>query len=125
MEAIMKNDVNIERLATMTRTKRGSRGLREVAIEIGNISPSTLSRVENGKMPDLETFLLLCDWLEVSAAEFIRNTQSTTSEAEKASVANRVDILLRADKNLDPATANALAALVKAAYRDLSGNSQS
>lgn len=121
----MKNNINIEQLATMTRTKRGSRGLREVAIEIGNISPSTLSRIENGKMPDIETFLLLCDWLEVSAAEFIRNTQSTTSLEEKASVADTVDILLRADKNLDPATANALAALVKAAYRDLSGSSQS
>lgn len=118
----MSNYVDIEQLAAMIRTQRGSRGLREVAAEIGNISPSTLSRVENGKMPDMETFLLLCDWLEVSASEFIRHTQSDISEVEKANVANRVDILLRADKNLDPATANALAALVRAAYRDLSGN---
>ncbi|WP_218776787.1 hypothetical protein [Nostoc sp. T09] len=33
-----------------------------------------------------------------------------------------IAIQLRADKNLDPAIANALAFLVKAAYRDLSQN---
>ncbi|KYC41368.1 transcriptional regulator [Scytonema hofmannii PCC 7110] len=109
----------MNQLATIVRTKRGTRGLRETAKEIGNISPSTLSRVENGKMPDMETFLLLCDWLEVPPAELIKNTE----EAGNPSVLETPDaiaIQLRADKNLDPAIANALASLVKAAYHDLS-----
>ncbi|GAA6618423.1 helix-turn-helix domain-containing protein [Scytonema sp. NUACC26] len=115
----MGSYLDMNQLATMVRTKRGIRGLRETAKEIGNISPSTLSRVENSKMPDMETFLLLCDWLEVPPAELIKSTE----EAGNPSVLKTPDaiaIQLRADKNLDPAIANALAALVKAAYHDLS-----
>lgn len=61
----MVSYLDIERLASLVRSKRGSRGLRETAKEIGNVSPSTLSRVENGKTPDMDTFLAICDWLEV------------------------------------------------------------
>ncbi len=114
----MGNYLDTERLATMVRTKRAARGLREAALEAGDISPSTLSRVENGKPPDMETFLLLCDWLRVPPSEFFGNTAGEKRHgAEDASEA--MAIHLRADKTLDPATANALAALVKAAYRDL------
>ena len=113
----MRSYLDIERLATMVRTKRGSRGLRETAAAIGNVSPSTLSRVENEKMPDMETFLLLCDWLRVPPSELFKNTE--TNESTELDMSERVVIQLRADKSLDPAVANALAALVKAAYRDL------
>ncbi|WP_366146292.1 helix-turn-helix domain-containing protein, partial [Crocosphaera sp.] len=44
----MGNYLDIERLTNLVRSKRGSRGLRETAAEIGNVSPSTISRVENG-----------------------------------------------------------------------------
>ena len=46
----MGNYVDIEKLANLVRNKRLNRGLRETAKEIGNVSPSTISRVENGKM---------------------------------------------------------------------------
>ncbi|MBC8137174.1 MAG: helix-turn-helix transcriptional regulator [Fibrella sp.] len=108
----MKSDLNIERLATMVRAKRGNRNLRDTATEIGNLSPSTLSRVENAKTPDMETFLLLCDWLEVAPAELF----SQEGETPKKSSGDQITLQLRADKNLDPATANVLAALVTAAY---------
>jgi transcriptional regulator with XRE-family HTH domain len=112
-------DTNL--LATMARTQRGNRGLRETAAEIGNISPSTLSRVENGKMPDMEPFLLLCDWLKLPPARFFKNTNETTSTDIDKSVdtSEAIAIQLRADKHLDPTTANVLATLVKAAYQDL------
>ncbi len=114
----MKIHLNAERLANLVRSKRGSRGLRETAKEIGNVSPSTISRVENGKTPDMDTFLALCEWLEVPAAELIENTN--TEEEKNLDTPEKIAIQLRADKNLDPATANALASLVKAAYKDLS-----
>ncbi|NET48037.1 MAG: helix-turn-helix transcriptional regulator, partial [Merismopedia sp. SIO2A8] len=81
---------------------------------------STLSRVENGKMPDMETFLALCDWLEVPPASLIKNDENK-SEADESNLdaSEALAIQLRADKNLDPATANALAELVKAAYANL------
>ena len=113
----MGSYLDIERLASLVRKKRGSRGLRETAAEIGNVSPSTLSRVESGKMPDMETLLFLCNWLEVPPAKLFRTTQEDQLDTPEA-----IAIQLRADKNLDPAIANALASLVKAAYRDLSQN---
>lgn len=114
----MGNYLDTEKLANLVRSKRGLRGLRDTAKEIGNVSPSTISRVENGKTPDMDTFLALCDWLEVPAAELIKNTED---EAD-LDTPEAITIQLRADKNLDPAIANALASLVKAAYKDLSQN---
>jgi transcriptional regulator with XRE-family HTH domain len=34
------------------------------------ISPATLSRCENGNAPDLNTYALLCDWLNASKDDF-------------------------------------------------------
>lgn len=113
-----KNNFNAERLANMVRSKRGTRGLRETAKEIGNVSPSTISRVENGKTPDMETFLALCHWLEVPPAELMKNAE----EEKNLDTPEAIEFQLRADKNLDPAIADALASLVKAAYKDLSQN---
>lgn len=112
----MGSYLDIERLANLVRSKRGSRGLRETAEDIGDVSPSTISRVENGKTPDIDTFLALCDWLEVPPAELIKNTQAEVVLDTPEAIA----IQLRADKKLDPAIALALASLVKAAYKDLS-----
>ncbi len=54
-------------IAMLVRLKRGSRGLRETADDIGyGISPSTLSRVEQGKKIDQPLLELICDWLQVS-----------------------------------------------------------
>ena len=106
--------LDTERLASLVRKKRGSLGLREVSADIGNVSPSTLSRVESGKMPDMETFLALCNWLEVPLCELFRTTEDIQLDT-----AEFIAIQLQADKNLDPAIANALALLIKAAYRDL------
>lgn len=112
----MQNRLNIERLARLVKSKRANKGLREVAAEIGNVSPSTLSRVENGRIPDMETFLLICDWLEVAPAEFF----STDTPTPETTPAEAIELQLRADKNLDPMTAHALAAIVRATYTELS-----
>jgi len=50
--------------------KRGSMGIRAAAAEAG-VSPATLSRVENGHMPDLETFAKICKWLGRDPREFL------------------------------------------------------
>jgi transcriptional regulator with XRE-family HTH domain len=122
----MGHYLDMDLLATMVRTQRGNRGLRETATEIGNVSPSTLSRVENGKMPDMEPFLLLCDWLKVPPAHFFKNTNKMLSADVDTSsdTSEAIAIQLRADKHLDPTTANVLATLVKAAYRDLPHRSE-
>jgi transcriptional regulator with XRE-family HTH domain len=103
------------RLAAMVIAKRGERGLRAVATEIGGVSASTLSRVEQGKLPDLDTFLRLCRWLGVSPEQF------TDGPAEEPAVQNepRMEVIaahLRADRTLDRATAQALERMVRLAY---------
>lgn len=68
----MGSMLDTQQLAALLRARRGERGLRDIAQEIGNVSPATLSRIENGKMLDVETFLRLCDWLGASPQEFIK-----------------------------------------------------
>jgi transcriptional regulator with XRE-family HTH domain len=110
----MSSYVDIEQLSAMVRAKRGNNGLRQTAQEIGNISSSTLSRVENGKLPDMDTFLLLCDWLGVDPNRFIISGKSEEPEMETAEI---VEAHLRADKELDTDTAEALATMIRAAYK--------
>jgi transcriptional regulator with XRE-family HTH domain len=107
-------ELNTERLAAMVRAKRGKRGLREVAKEIGNVSASTLSRVEQGKVPDLETFFELCKWLNVGPEEFTGGNLNADQDA--ASTPEKIEIHLRADRTLEPETVDALITMVKLAY---------
>lgn len=71
----MGSMLDTQQLAVLLKERRGDRGLRDIAQEIGNVSPATLSRIENGKMLDVETFLSLCDWLEVNPQHFIKEAQ--------------------------------------------------
>jgi len=53
---------NLGEIIIKKRNVEGT-GVRAAAKEIG-ISSATLSRVENGYLPDLKNFSLICDWLE-------------------------------------------------------------
>lgn len=114
----MNEEIDIRKLASLVIAKRGKRGLRETAKEIGNVSVSTLSRVEQGKIPDLGTFLRLCRWLGVTSEQFTH--EETQSDVQKpASNASTSEILvahLRADRTLDPHTAEALSTMIRLAY---------
>jgi transcriptional regulator with XRE-family HTH domain len=105
------------KLADMIKQKRGTRGLREAATEIsksiGEISASTLSRIEQGNLPDIETYITLCQWLEVSTNYFTEN-HSMKNSTSKTIVAH-----LRADKNLPKDTAMALVKMITLAYESL------
>lgn len=111
----MAKELDTQYLAALIKTKRGNRGLREIAQEIGGVSPSTLSRIENGKVPDMDTFLHICDWLQVSSEEFIKETDNRPQT--EISTVDRIEGYLRADRELAPDTADALAKLMKAAYK--------
>jgi len=102
---------NIEIFGRKAVKARGSRGVREVAREIG-VSPATLSRVERGFMPDLETFGRICRWLKVDPAEIL-GVQKVVSKRPAVAVHFRKDQALR------PTTAQALAQMILAAQRAL------
>lgn len=102
----------------MLRSKRGSRGLRVVAEEIGGVSASTLSRIEQGNVPDIDTFMRLCDWLEVSP-EFFTNAPKATKPTSSILAAH-----LRADRTLPPETAEALIRMIALAYESVNGTAK-
>lgn len=64
------DSIKIERLARRVQDRRAGKGIREAAREIG-VSPATLSRIENGKIPDLETFGKICEWLHEDPAIYL------------------------------------------------------
>lgn len=103
-------------LAAMVIAKRDSRGLRATAAEIGGVSASTLSRIEQGKVPDLDTFLRLCRWLGVSADEFA-DSPASPAPGDNGQRADIIAAHLRADRTLDRATARALERMVRLAYQ--------
>jgi len=93
--------MSLLRLGNLLREARGSRGVRDVAADIG-VSPATLSRVEGGKLPDILTFRKLCDWLKVDPAEILE-LQNQPHGAPIAAVHFRADVLLSVEAASDMA----------------------
>ena len=109
----METTLNTELLASMLKEKRGSKGLRAIADEIGNVSFATLSRIELGKIPDIDTFVRICKWLNVSTDTFIIDNIELQQEL---TTKDRVLAHLRADKTLSKDTANMLIKMIDLAY---------
>lgn len=62
--------MDVAALAEAMAAKRGAIGVRAAARDAG-ISPATLSRIENGHVPDLETFEKICQWLGADPSQFL------------------------------------------------------
>ncbi len=109
----MTNPISLTNLGAMVKQKRGTRGIREVAKEIG-ISTATLSRIENGKLPDLETFSKACLWLGVDGGEVL----GCSKKEEASSSVNAVPSFhLKTEKNTSKEAATALAEMILAAHK--------
>ncbi len=103
--------ISIEQMGPMLKDKRGGRGIRAVAAEIG-ISAATLSRIETGKQPDLDTFAKICKWLDIDAGEVLGCSTSGISSSN--SVIGGCFAHFRAHKTLGPETARHLGELILA-----------
>ena len=100
----------LQNLGTIVRKRRGSQGLRAAAAEIGTSAP-TLSRIESGKMPDLQTFGKICRWLEIDPGTLLGMGVRPSEESQ----ADTAIAHLKAQREIDPRTARALAnAIVRA-----------
>ena len=102
--------VRLGQIGTLLRERRGTRGVRDTAKDIG-VSPATLSRIENGKQPDLATFEKLCRWLEMSPLEFLdaSGPDGATSEPLAPMMATAH---LRARRQITPQLAQALGEMI-------------
>lgn len=100
--------VEIGEFGRLLAAKRGVRGVRAAAAE-AQVSSATFSRVENGHMPDLETFAKLCRWLDRDPREFLGMNPGDTSTRPNAVVH------FKKKKTVKPETAVALGELILAA----------
>lgn len=89
---------------------------RKVAEQSG-VSASTMTRLSQGKRPDVDSLASLCAWAKLSADDFMRvpgeTEKRTTSPIDKARV------LFRADPNLGTVQAEALSKIIETAYEGL------
>lgn len=108
----MESTLDTELLAGMLKTKRAGKGLRAVADEIGSVSFTTLSRIEQGRIPDVDTFIRICKWLEVSTETFILNSTFSKSISAK----DRIVAHLRAEKELSKDHVNMILNMIDLAY---------
>ena len=92
--------MDIGELGRLLARRRGNMGVRAAAREIG-ISPSTLSRIEKGHVPDVGTLGKVCDWLGEETSRF-------------TGVGN-LQIAFKNRKAVPPGTAKSLAALIERA----------
>lgn len=116
----MESTLNTQLLASMIKSKRGSRGLREVATEIGDLSAPTLSRIEQGNLPDVETFIKLCKWLDVPTDTFVSGKKVHKEVSEK----DKLIYQLRSSKELDPNAISAMVTMVDLAFTKLKKNAK-
>lgn len=100
--------IQIEQLAQRIQDRRAGKGVREAAKEVG-ISPATLSRVENQKIPDLETFGKICKWLGEDPAVYLGLSTHPVPNAHSARVHFKKGTAIKPD------SARALGELILAA----------
>ena len=88
---------------------------KDVAEESG-ISASTLTRMAQGRRPDVDSLAALTAWSGLVADDFIRVTETNRAKPETLAV---ISSHLRADKNLTEEGAIALDEVIKATYERL------
>lgn len=87
---------------------------KNIASESG-VSASTLTRMAQGKRPDVDGLAALAIWSGLNVDDFVR-TEESKAQAEPLAM---ISTYLRSDKNLTPEAATALEELIKATYKRL------
>ena len=110
-----------KRISALIKAKRRETGLGvRAAAGKCDVSAATLSRLERGispNMPDTGTLTKVAAWIGVSLNElFSSEKPSGKSNAPQTTTPEVVEVHLRADKNLPPKTADALAKMFKVLY---------
>jgi transcriptional regulator with XRE-family HTH domain len=85
---------------------------KKVAAE-AKVSASTLTRMGQGKRPDVDSLAALCAWSGLDADDYIRSEEVPSGRAEPLA---KISTYLRSDPHLSPESADALDAVIKATY---------
>jgi len=90
---------------------------RQIAAQL-SLSPSTFTRLAQGRRPDVDTFVKMLAWMDRPAEDFVKDTGAKIAggiPASKDTVREIADSL-RGDPNLSSESANALEDIVRVAY---------
>jgi transcriptional regulator with XRE-family HTH domain len=111
-----KAQVNVRALYGALDAEREARNMswRQLANEVG-VSPSTLTRLGQGKGPGADVFVALVEWLGLTAEQFVA-TEAREDRGEPDLVA-QVAPLLRARKDLSEADVDYLEEMIGAAVK--------
>ena len=86
---------------------------KEVAAESG-VSASTLTRMAQGKRPDIDGLAALAKWSGLDLNEYVKGKKAPRKKQETLAV---ISTYLRADPNLKKESADALEQIIRVAYR--------
>ena len=85
----------------------------KVVAEKAKVSASTLTRIAQGKRPDVDTLAALCKWSGLRADDFIAHAPTGRRRPEPLA---EIVAHLRADKNLKPEGVRAIEVMIRSAY---------
>jgi transcriptional regulator with XRE-family HTH domain len=112
-----RSRIDVAALHAALDAARGSRGdlsWRQLAAEVG-VSPSTMTRLANGKRPDVDAFAALVRWLGMPAERFMLDANG--AQATEPELLAELAPLLRARNDLNPEDVQYLEELIGAAVR--------
>jgi transcriptional regulator with XRE-family HTH domain len=113
-----KNPIEVSALYGALDSKRTAMEMswRDLANEL-ELSPSVFTRLAQGRHPELDSYLKMTGWLNVSSDSFVGGKKPSEEEAE-----NTVEMIaahLRADEALKPESAKAIEKIVRTAYEEM------
>ena len=111
-----EKQLDLEALVAAVDAQRKAKDLswRQAAKEAG-VSPSTLTRMQQGKLPDVNTFGALVRWLHIPAERFM--AQGAAAQRRSPDPMAVASTLLRGKREVSPRAAKALDELVQAAFK--------
>jgi transcriptional regulator with XRE-family HTH domain len=110
--------LDVEALVSALDSKRRAEGIswRQLAAKSG-VGQSTLTRMTQGKRPDVDTFASLVRWLGMPAEDFLVSEKSRSKKSGEPHPVAVLSAHFRAKKELSPAALQAVEELVLAAYK--------
>src|SRR5262249_3393367 len=107
--------LQLDSLIAALDSERQARGLswRQLAMTAG-VSPSTLTRMQQGKSPDVNTFTALTSWLDIPAERFFSDHRSAPLQDDPLAV---VSTHVRGKKKMSRKALKAFQELVNAAVK--------
>ena len=112
------NRFDVAALHAALDSQRRSRRLtwKDVAAE-SDVSASTLTRLSQGRQPDVNSLAALTSWLGMSADHFMRGER--IEQFGDASPLAQISSILHRDPNLNPEGSAAIEELIRATYSRL------